>query len=388
MAQQVGDIAAFDPLLARPPPGVATILVLPDRYGTGWPSDTSDPLKGYTTMSLEEFAYADSRGLHLQLVVSYGHKPPLQAFRPVEAGDAFLRTYTTDAHFAAYESSLPYRLRLETLTAVDDDQHPRMVWLVADVDNRAAHRAELPEAPVDWRAAEHEKLRQLAIHYPGLFAFDTKNGYRIIYRIARRPVLSWRLFYRWTLCYLLRAFGISADLACSDWPRLFRLPRVVRTSGRPAEDRALVGDAHSVGLWSREPADEELVADIEVAQREHRDNPDASERKSWGRMLDELRALLRQFAERDPGRWGETARRLCPSTVRLDGGRVVSSDQAAESLLPRVDHETTGQSVAETPASDVPASEREERALRYLGWAAPAVLGQGGDAQRGPSPLR
>lgn len=184
--------------------------------------------------------------------------------------EAFGRLYATDAHFAAY--SVPQLLRRlakdEALVRLAEQGGVPMVLFVTDVD-APGHVA--TEA---WWQAEQAKLAALAQVHPGLFAYRTRGGYRIVYVLAVPVVLlgaadkeAWkRRYWRWCL-YLSRRFAIVADPSCADWTRLYRLPHVTREPGGQPEQLTWVGEPHAMGLWTVEPTEEDLGADLLEAHR-------------------------------------------------------------------------------------------------------------------------
>lgn len=128
----------------------------------------------------------------------------------------FLRSYPDDRHFAAYsEPTIPYRLAGDAFARLP----VRMVLAVFDVDHPLSEERALVERLFNER--------------PG-YCFSTRGGYRLVYRLPEpivirdlRDVEAWRQRYA-AWCDELARFEIRADRACVDWPRLYRLPWVVR----------------------------------------------------------------------------------------------------------------------------------------------------------------
>ncbi|MGE0403034.1 MAG: AAA family ATPase [Kofleriaceae bacterium] len=107
----------------------------------------------------------------------------------------------------------------------------------------------------EWRENERAKVELLFRDHRGGFAYDTRGGYRIVYKLAVPFVLEstadkseWAERYLAWLEYLRFHYAIVGDVACKDWGRLYRLPRVVR-DGKPQE-LPTFGDASAIGVWS------------------------------------------------------------------------------------------------------------------------------------------
>lgn len=175
-------------------------------------------------------------------------------YRPL--AEALATVHELDAHTAAYSvPEVPHRLCMK------DDADGRlvrvwdvvpavtMVLLIADVD--APGHVVSPE----WRAGEGAKILRLLQACPEGYVYETRGGYRIVYRLQEPLVMRgdadarrWKATYKAWLAQLAE-FGITGDPACSDWTRLFRLPRVYRDGAY--EDRPRSENA-CVGAWSRE----------------------------------------------------------------------------------------------------------------------------------------
>src|SRR5262249_42878314 len=159
---------------------------------------------------------------------------------------------------AAYSvPSIERRLTLEALRdAACRAQLPDGIPIAAvvfDVDSEQAHRASdgAPgtAAVDDWWLTELPKVEALRARHPDGFVYRTRGGYRIVYRLTQPYVLreagddaKWTTLYTQWIAYLHRAFGIVADPACADWPRLFRLPHATRVVGGRPEERDAIGD--------------------------------------------------------------------------------------------------------------------------------------------------
>lgn len=187
---------------------------------------------------------------------------PVERGFVMRAGQAFDRVYSSDAHFAAYRSSMGRRLSLE---ALDRDVPFELTHIVFDVDG-PNH-----EAPAEWRAELRDRVQALALAHPGLFFYETRGGARIVYRQGEPTVVrtrddarEWKRVYSVALAYLARRFGIAADPACADVTRLFRLPRATRELGGQPENYPTWGDPHAIGALEINAVNE----DVERARRE------------------------------------------------------------------------------------------------------------------------
>jgi hypothetical protein len=180
----------------------------------------------------------------------------------LELGAALDREYSTDAHFAAYRTPNGRRLVRE---AIDQGVAIELTAIVFDVDG-AAHAA-TPE----WRRGERDKVISLNSTHPGVYAYDTRGGYRLVYRQSEPTILrsqddskEWSQIYSVAVAHLERRFGIVADPACCDWQRLYRLPRATRTPGAGPENHPYWGDHRAIGTLLIEAS----WADVNKAKRE------------------------------------------------------------------------------------------------------------------------
>lgn len=190
------------------------LTVLRDRYVRGWPSHDEG-----------ERVYACS----------------------LEA--ALTREYSSDAHFAAYTAPMARRLTSGAVGCTEVTMHV----IVFDVDDPATHGTPEP-ASEEWREEQRARCRRLDREHPGAFFYDTRGGYRCVYRLREPSVISspqdateWRQEYAVIRENLLRRFGVSVDPACSDWPRLFRLPHATRDRDSGPERRPTYGDPCNIG---------------------------------------------------------------------------------------------------------------------------------------------
>lgn len=162
--------------------------------------------------------------------------------------------FPTDVHTAGYLCpSVAHRLNKDALKdpSLHGDAAPKMAWLIIDVDCTEAHRGGSIDA--GWRERERERVARLLAEHPGAFVYETRGGYRIIYRIEPQPCgPSWTRLYDAILRYLAERFDIHGDPACSDWTHLFRVPHATRDGSAP-ENLPVFGDAANIGLWTWRP---------------------------------------------------------------------------------------------------------------------------------------
>lgn len=203
-------------------------------------------------IALRVFPAAKVRGYPTE-----GAKP----FAALQLVDAFTRSHAVDAHTVQYAATDDEhgRHRLTT-AALTRGVVPSMVLQLVDVDCAAAHKVG-GEAGPEWRAAEAVKVSRLRAEHPGVVAYDTRGGYRLV-ALLRDPVAitdahaaaRWRTLVARRLAWLARAYGIEGDAACVDWTRLYRLPHATRaidkhTRGTAPERRAVHGAWADLGAW-------------------------------------------------------------------------------------------------------------------------------------------
>jgi hypothetical protein len=141
--------------------------------------------------------------------------------------DAFARVYDDDAHVAAYSvPSIEYRLSLHASTRIDGGVP--MVALFVDVEPEG--HAPRTEA---WDNAEQPKIERAIAD--GWYAYETRGGYRLVRPLAKQFIIDgphaaqvWSASYLAALDDVRSKYGIDGDRTCADWPRLYRLPFVVR----------------------------------------------------------------------------------------------------------------------------------------------------------------
>lgn len=186
-----------------------------------------------------------------------GAKP----FAALPLVDALTRPHAVDAHTVQYAATDDEhgRHRLTT-AALTRGVVPSMVLQLVDVDCAAAHKVG-GEAGEAWRAAEAVKVARLRAEHPGVVAYDTRGGYRLV-ALLRDPVAitdahavsRWRTLVARRLAWLAREYDITGDGACVDWTRLYRLPRATRpkpdgTRGDAPEQRPVNGAWADLGAW-------------------------------------------------------------------------------------------------------------------------------------------
>lgn len=197
-----------------------------------------------------------------------------QSWPCAEISSALAAVYSTDAHTVGYEADDgPHGCQRLNGGALARGVHPRMIGHFVDVDSGAAHKAH-GEATAEWRAAEAVKVAALQADVPGIVCYLTRGGYRLV-GLLREPVVidgdaaasAWMVLVGRRLAWLSRNYGIIGDPACSEWQRLYRLPRVTRPrgGGRP-EARPVVGDWSALAAWP-DAIDDELPLDVAEVER-------------------------------------------------------------------------------------------------------------------------
>jgi len=184
----------------------------------------------------------------------------------LDLGRALERSYSTDAHFAAYRTPNGRRL---TRDAIDLGVAVELTCTVFDVDCLGTHGTAIP-APESWRKELRQKVAALTELHPDPYFYETKGGARIVYAQQEPIVLRthedarrWSQRYAVSVAYLLRTVGIVADPSCADWQRLFRAPHATRSPGKGPENWAIFGDAARIGALVIEATE----ADVAAAKR-------------------------------------------------------------------------------------------------------------------------
>jgi hypothetical protein len=173
------------------------------------------------------------------------------------------RQYTTDAHFAAYRTPNGRRLVRD---AIDRGISIELTTIVFDVDCPLTHGTSEP-APEAWRCESRERVRALAELHPNPYYYETRGGARIVYSQAEPAIVrthgdarKWSQDYAIAVAYLARTVGIVADAACSDWQRLFRVPRATRSPGGKPENWPTSGDPERIGGLLIQAAEADVAA--------------------------------------------------------------------------------------------------------------------------------
>ena len=170
--------------------------------------------------------------------------------------EVLTETGPSDFHFSCYSCpDIPHRLR----GAVLAERAIEMVLLVFDIDPPG--HVTTPE----WVAGERTKIEKLRAAHPGVFAYETRGGWRLIagwlpepLTIAREEdAAAWSAWYLTNINLLKREFGIAADPSCKNWDRLFRVPRALRDG--VVQDLPTYGDPANVGTWTLEPDPSDYV---------------------------------------------------------------------------------------------------------------------------------
>lgn len=168
-----------------------------------------------------------------------------------------------DAHLSAYSvPTVMHRLGTDPPAYARVEDGVPMCVLLFDVDCAAAHRAtggtSAVRADDAWWRALLARIERLDAAHPGAFAYRTRGGGRIVYRLPVPHVIvdaagevAWKRLYLSRLAYLARVFGIVADPSISDWPRAIRAPHVTRDD---VFSRAETwGDPRAIGELSYDP---------------------------------------------------------------------------------------------------------------------------------------
>lgn len=186
------------------------------------------------------------------------------------------RRWQGDAHFSAYSVPSRERRLCTSPPAYDriDGGVPMLVFIL-DLDCAAAHRAqggvEGVRADDAWWSVERTRIARVQRAHPGGVWFRTRGGARGVYRLPAPFVIrsaadeiEWRRLYLGVVASLARRFGLVCDPSISDWPRVHRLPFVVR-DGAP-QTSELIGNPSAVGVFDYAPTDEERTMDLSAAR--------------------------------------------------------------------------------------------------------------------------
>ena len=239
---------------------------------------------------------------------------------------ALSERYPYDAHTAAYSvPSLPYRLSSGALLPEHKSQLPdgvAMVLAVFDIDCPGSHRASGGSGEVAseaWWRVELGKVEALAQTHAGAYAYRSRGGYRLVYRLAEPHILRdlmdrevWSARYLAWCAYLKRAFDIAVDPSCKDWTRLYRLPHATREPGRGSEEWQTWGDPRRVGVWQYVPIAEDVAlaqmlsrrkVAADVSQRNSRNSDSTSHGAGEGILYHAFRARGWLGEAIEDGKW-------------------------------------------------------------------------------------
>lgn len=106
-----------------------------------------------------------------------------------------------------------------------------------------------------WWEAEKSKVMKLQADMPGIIAYRSQNGYRLVGALEQPFEISgydaafaWKdLYMAWVTC-LGRVYGIEAD-RLADWTRFQGIPRMTKEKGQPCLNLEILGDTDFIGYW-------------------------------------------------------------------------------------------------------------------------------------------
>jgi hypothetical protein len=160
----------------------------------------------------------------------------LQGHAPVEAQQALLETYTTDAHLwpgfgidpDGVRMPLCPRINVKGLRALENAGYRIGFDLVfVDVDCPDAHRHK-KAASIAWRTEQRKLLGNLPVVIAeGMGWYDTRGGYRLVWILDRSLGIEGYVSIRNDLYDIVAKAGIVPD-RLKDWGRCYRLPKVRR----------------------------------------------------------------------------------------------------------------------------------------------------------------
>jgi hypothetical protein len=269
---------------------VTRVTVLPDAFRRSWPPREGKPLRPH------DRAYV------------------------LDLGAALERSYEADAHFAVY--STPNRHRLN-YRALEQGVTVELAALVFDLDG--PNHVATPE----WRTETRQKICALFEAEGAGFYYETRGGARVVYRQEEPTVIAtqedgkeWRRNYAVLVANLARRFGLAADPACSDWQRLFRLPRATRDEGGSPENHPCFGDPQHIANLFVQATEEDVAA----AKRKSR-TPHEKQTRTWtmstttgdGLLYALLRARGDVGEEVEHGKWIVRCPNRSRHTTNTDG---------------------------------------------------------------------
>jgi hypothetical protein len=175
--------------------------------------------------------------------------------------EALTTSFEWDAHFAGYSlPSVPRRLGMNskregsgrTIWDVMPTSGIPMVLQIVDVDAKIVG-ASMTDS---WWSEQRMKVERLFEQMPG-YCYSTRGGYRLMWwieaHVIREPIdhARWQALYLARLDWLAKHHEIVGDAACKDFPRLYRLPRVLRGGTERTEDTLReVGSSSAIGSWT------------------------------------------------------------------------------------------------------------------------------------------
>lgn len=245
----------------------------------------------------------------------YTH-PRRIAYMPLS--QALTIEHDCDAHAGAYSvPSVPHRLCTAPPAYARVEGGVPMVVFHWDIDCDASHRVSGGDARVAagdaWWEATLPRVREMLTAHPGGFVFRTRGGAHIVYRLPVPLIISdgageiaWKRLYLSRLACLARRFALVCDPSVNDWPRLMRLPHVLREGVMQRHET--IGDPSAVGAFHYDPGAADEAADLATV----RDL--AKIRKTWSPAL---RILANNAAP--PSRVARAPRLVAPRAA-LDAG--------------------------------------------------------------------
>ena len=179
---------------------------------------------------------------------------------------AIERTYSFQAGFTVYSmagvAEMP-KLRKPGLTWLDKqypDQPLMARWAFIDVD-LPGHR--------EWQSGEVyqvlQRIRQTPLTRTAGF-YQTEHGYRLFWPLPNPIHIRFFESFLIQLIVDLRACGIEADTACSDWTRVFNAPRCTKDAAKGPLNLLIDVDCMAPLAWSpRSPLTESRSVVIDEA---------------------------------------------------------------------------------------------------------------------------
>lgn len=201
-------------------------------------------------------------------------RPRLIEYMPLSR--ALTIEHPTDAHAGAYSvPGVPHRLCTDPPAYERVEGGVPMVLFHWDIDCDASHKAAGGDARVAagdaWWEATRPRIEEMLEAHPGGFVFRTRGGAHIIYRLPVPLIITdgaseidWKRRYLASLASLARRFKLVCDPSVNDWPRLMRLPHVMRDG--VMQRLETMGDAFEVAPFVYEPTHADELADINTVR--------------------------------------------------------------------------------------------------------------------------